>query len=216
MKFTKLMTVTGLALLLAVTGVGATQVSAATNDTATTTAEFSITDGELKLQDVPDLNFGTKSVEDIMKTPIISLVDNTTKDNDQTSNTDIKVSNYKVAANGWTLTAQASKFNNGTADLDGVKLTVKPQTATTTISDTDTTSSDTTATSSEAKNIVGASATVLSGDPALGVTTANVNNSADATLDLSGVTDRAKLVAGDYTSTVTWTLAEGAPTTPAK
>lgn len=215
MKITNgLFTVAGIALLLSIGSIASNNVSAADGDiaaTANTTAKFSITDGNLELQSVPDLNFGTHSVQEIMEKSTLGLESD---GNNKVAN--IKVSNYKVAANGWRLTASATPFKNGNEDLTGAQLSITPQEATTKLSAAATDTDTTKATSTSATDIIGKEGTVLTGHPALGITTAAVSAGTDAELDLSGVTDKAKLVSGNYKSTITWTLEEGAQAAAAK
>lgn len=232
MKFTKLMTVTGLALLLAVTGVGATQVSAAdegtNNKNATTTAEFSVNDGTLDLIQAPDLDFGSINTKDIVTgNTELTLKDNSTEDHvgdEENSSTDgtIAVSNYKLAANGWNLTAKASNFVNSkdnTKTIDGAIITLALQKPTTkTInSEKGTVVADAADAATDGANISisGNDAVVLSGHPALGYTTDALSNE-KTILDLSGVKETSTLAEGSYISTVTWTLAEGAKPVAAK
>ncbi|WP_057756635.1 WxL domain-containing protein [Lapidilactobacillus dextrinicus] len=221
MKFTKLMTVSSLALLLAVTGVGATQASAATDDTtATTTAEFSIENGTLTLDKAPDLQFGKVNIADVLsgKTTSLSLANNSVSKQVAGETTAkaptegvIQVTNYDATVASWNLTAKATAFDG----MTGVKMNIAPQNVKTT------NGSKTAATSTPGSDsdVINDAVDVLDGAPAMGVTTADVkkdDSKAAATLDLSGVKDASQITTGTHQSTVTWTLSSTAPANAAK
>ena len=133
------LTVSGMALLALAGGSGVVFAAEATTLPADatggsangkSTAEFEVTPGDLTLDAVPDLNFGTTNVKDIAtKDVILSLVDGkvtsekdgnvTSKDvtaKDGNADLNLKVSDFRGVNSGWNLTAKLGTFKANIKD----------------------------------------------------------------------------------------------------
>jgi hypothetical protein len=159
-----------------------------TSDTAATT-KGSIeltTGGAITLNQAPDLDFGTKPISTTATTY-------TTK-----GSAPIQVTNPGFTS-GWSVSVAASKFTTGKYDLKGAELTVN-------VKNIAAADDSNTSTSPDAPHNVIATddsaVTVLSAATDAGV---GVWNDSWDTVTLSVPAGN---VAGDYTSTLTWTLAD--------
>ncbi|WP_204122427.1 WxL domain-containing protein [Lacticaseibacillus mingshuiensis] len=186
-----------------VLSLGAATIPASPVGAAATTAEFIVTPGELTLDTVPDLNFGTVPIASLMDnaTTTSQLVDYDNEDEGANANQtgDVQVSDYRGSNDGWILSAQMTPF---VADADGSELngsmtllgdgststTVAPGTFGQTI---DTNSEDVIIWTADEDTGMGVNTDFISAGAANYVT---LNQKADA-------------VAGQYDSDVTWTLA---------
>lgn len=105
----------------------ATEVSAS----GTSTAEFQVTPGKLKLDAVPDLNFGTTEVEEIATKDVtlLPLIDKevtsggnvTSKDmtaKNGNADLNLQVSDFRGGTAGWNLTAALGNFTANIAKSD--------------------------------------------------------------------------------------------------
>lgn len=207
----------GIAVLAGLGGAGVTvhadDISATTSQTLAgdSKATFNVEDGDLsvgKIDSDTAFDFGTYKLSDFGKSKKLTLK--------STANLPkISVTNYNTTVNGWTLMAQATQFKstgNSQVTLSNVVFNLGLKGATTKESNLDGASDTYTgadaskaAKTTGAKDIIGSGATVLSGMPALGVSTASVDESATS-LDISGVGLAQLAGAKNYTSTVTWTL----------
>lgn len=91
------------ALLTTGVGVKANAAVADGNRELDTTAKFNVENGKLTLLEAPSLDFGSTSVESLVKGN--NLLDGNASNN-------IKVDNYDTSVNNWTLTANAGDFVN--------------------------------------------------------------------------------------------------------
>lgn len=110
------LTVSSMALLALAGGSGVVFADA-TDESAsgTSTAEFKVTPGNLTLDAVPDLNFGTTKVEDIAKDDVtLDLASGSVTDkvnpNNGTEGLKLKVSDFRGVNSGWNLTAKLGTF----------------------------------------------------------------------------------------------------------
>lgn len=209
----------GLASIAVLAGLGVTGITAHADDISATTSQtsagtskatFNVEDGDLSIGKIDSdtaFDFGSYKLSDFGKNQKLTLKSTTLPK--------ISVTNYNTTVSDWSLTAQATKFEStGTnkVTLDNVVFNLGLTGATTKESNLDGakdtyTGADTdkAAKTTSARDIMGDGATVLSGSPALGVSTASVDSSA-TNLDISGVGLAQLAGAKNYQSTVTWTL----------
>jgi hypothetical protein len=208
----------GLASIAILAGLGVTGITAHADDISATTSQttagtskatFNVEDGDLSIGKIDSdtaFDFGTYKLSDFGKNPKLALKSTTLPD--------ISVTNYNTTVSGWTLTAKADPFKStdGNVTLANVVFNLGLTGATTKESNLDGAAdtytgadTDKAAKTTSARDIMGDGATVLSGSPALGVSTASVDSSA-TNLDISGVGLAQLAGAKNYQSTVTWTL----------
>lgn len=111
-KFVK---ISGLVFVAAWALAPITAVQAADGDTQTSTATFSATAGTLTLDKVPNLNFGSVGVADLMQgdTPLTLQSGDTSasgSSGDGSSDRQIQVTDTRGSNTGWQLTAQLGSF----------------------------------------------------------------------------------------------------------
>lgn len=213
MKWTKWMIVGAFALGLAVTPkltTHAAEVSdlgiVTTTDksgTATSTAQFTATAGNLTLDRVPDMNFGETNVEDLVNGTTLNYKDSSVTQLDNAKDgqlqNQMKVTDYRGSNAGWTLSANAGAFTN---DSDSSVMNVTSLSFT---ADGATIGTSSDANSALSTNSFSGSDTQVWGATAgngAGVNTADVKANG-ATL-VTAATPRA--TAGTYRAPITWTL----------
>jgi len=185
MKKSQLLQSLAVVATMAILGLGAQQVHA--DDLGkTSVGEFTVTAGNLQLDQVPDFNFGSTDIATLSKGTTLKYSDS---DAGAKSNT-LSVSDYRGASTSdWSLTAKLSAFKNASdgnaSNISGEIKFITSATTTSTISSAD--SNIWTSDQAGTKGVGSASATVKN-DTAL--TTA-------ANTAING---------GTYDSTVTWTL----------
>lgn len=169
---------------------------------ADSTAEVVVNPGKLSLLKVPDLNFGTVDVKQLITdAKTLELVDGTVISKgtsyDGSADQKITVEDYRGSNNGWNLTASLDKFT-GPEDIIPTSLSLKGNIDGTNLTDT-----------FDISNIVGTEPTVIAASAATGAgsTTATLTG---ATLVLPKDTTPK---AGTYQAKVVWTLSSVAPTT---
>lgn len=170
------------------------------------TASFVAAPGQLTLVTVPDMNFGTTNVKDLIDGTSLSYVDGkavTTGMTETNANQtgQLQVADYRGTSAGWQLTAKAAAF---TADHATVPLNVTNFSFGGLV---DTDHSGTFANPLVAdQNIYGAGAEIWNtGADTTGTGTNTVNFTAgDARIDIAAT---GAAVPGTYQSQITWTLA---------
>lgn len=209
----------GLAGIAVLAGLGVTGVTAHADDITATTdqtkagdsqATFNVEDGDLsvgKIDSNTAFDFGSYKLSDFGKNQKLSLKSTTLPK--------ISVTNYNTTVTDWSLMAQATAFHavgDSKVTLDNVVFNLGLTSASTKESNGDGAKDTYTgddaskaAKTTNAADIMGKGVTVLTGAPALGVSTASVDTSA-TNLDISGVGLAQLASAKNYTSTVTWTL----------
>lgn len=209
----------GLASIAVLAGLGVTGITAHADDISATTSQttagtskatFNVEDGDLSIGKIDSdtaFDFGSYKLSDFGKTQKLILKSSSNLPK-------ISVTNYNTTVSEWTLTAKADPFKStdGNVTLDNVVFNLGLTGATTKESNLDDAEDTYTgadagkaAKAASATDIMGVSAKVLSGSPALGVSTASVDSSA-TNLDISGVGLAQLAGAKNYQSTVTWTL----------
>lgn len=171
---------------MAILGLGAQQVHA--DDLGkTSVGEFTVTAGNLQLDQVPDFNFGSTDIATLSKGTTLKYSDS---DAGAKSNT-LSVSDYRGASTSdWNLTAKLSNFENGTSTVSGtIALHTTGNNGVTAASDTINSAATTVWTSAQA------------GTKGVGSASATVNN--DTVLTTAA---NSAINGGTYDSTVTWTL----------
>lgn len=104
MKKHRLVTTLSLLGLSLALGLSATQVHA-DDFSKTSTGQFSVTAGQLSLENIPNFDFGTANLKD--------LANGTTLKDQTTTNNTLSISDYRGTSNsGWALTASLSDFIN--------------------------------------------------------------------------------------------------------
>ncbi|MFZ8764718.1 WxL domain-containing protein [Enterococcus diestrammenae] len=188
----------------------------ATGDTETTTgkanstAEFEVTPGDLTLDAVPDMNFGTASVKDIATNGITLTYasgDLTGEaSNDGNNKGIIRVSDFRGSGTGWKLSVGLGNFTSGSTNiLSGVTLTVNAPKAEGVTTD----AASTTVTPENASSVVTAEASEGMGENTYTIS----SDTKDTTLTID---KNPTIKAGTYQADLTWTLANTPSTTAAK
>ena len=190
-----IITMTSAVAVLATLGLGTAHAA-----DLSTQAEFNVTNGKLTLDEAPHLNFGTTSIEKLVKGEKTLKLDSNAKNagTDTTGTNQIKVTNYDANAKEWVVSAKAGDFKNGNDVLAGATIKLAPATA---VHDDDKAATVT----ANQVSITGNSADVLTGS-ALGVTTSAVSGADNATLDLTNVDNHDVKGDASYVADIDWTL----------
>lgn len=184
----------------------ATAHAADGDPTGNSTASFVAAPGQLTLVTVPDMNFGTTNVKDLIDGTSLSYVDGKAVTTGMTEtnanqNGQLQVADYRGTGAGWQLTAQAGDFTVNHATTTPLNVTNFSFGG---LADTD--HSGTFANALVANtNIYGAGAEIWNtGATTTGTGTNTVNFTAgDARLDIGA---SSSAVSGTYQSQITWTL----------
>lgn len=208
-------------LALALALVPVASVHAAPRTTAKSTAQFTVNPGGISLDKVPDLNFNSVRVEDLITGPqslslkdgkVTRLDDAGDGQNDQT----IQVTDMRGTNEGWSLAAQLGSFVYSSSQSDLASTVNAPELNVTGLSFTDVTvgSNGTAANSFLSNSITGTGAAVWTADDGSAATPASTNfgtgaNTAKVNKATLALTASPNAKAGVYRAPITWTLTAG-------
>ncbi|MFD1433196.1 WxL domain-containing protein [Lacticaseibacillus yichunensis] len=186
-----------------VLSLGAASITANPVSAEETTAEFTVEPGALTLDEVPDLNFGTVPIKNLIEgdaTAELVGYENVLPGDDGNQTGDVQVSDYRGSNAGWSLYAQMTPFalsTDANVTLDGTMTLTGAETTSTGV-----------APGAFGGDIATDSQNVLVWNAAVNTGTGQNNDVTEAGEDNYLTLDRnTGAVPGRYDSDVTWTLA---------